>query len=212
MLKKKVIISSLLLSGMAHVALASDLEPQAAASAESKSQNSQTILGIDIFKGDSKISATANGFSASQKFDRGGVRLKFGAKKASGARFEGYLEIEDYDAFDNSVVGFGGNIRYAYGDESTFMPFWKVGASIGSTELEDDVFVQFEDESLGYVGFVAGLGLEKKLSPKADFLLGLDIGKRYWQDIEFRDQFNNRIVVEQDDTPLRFYIGLNFGI
>lgn len=216
MVSKKRILSSLLLGALALGAHAEEtakvLSQEESQEESAKTQASQTILGLELFTGESKINGKAADISLSETFDRTGVRFKFGAKKVSGARFEGYLELEDYDAFDNGVVGVGGNIRYAFGDDDAFRPFWKIGAAIGSTELEDDVFVQYEDESLGYFALVAGLGLEKKISEKADFLIGLDIGKRYWQDIEFRDSFFNRVTVEQDDTPVSIYIGLNFGI
>lgn len=180
-------------------------------SEEVSSSERSSYIGFDLFSGESKINRDLGSSSSSATFDRSGFRALLGARRDAGVRFEAFIELEDYDAFDNGIFSVGGNLKKAFGSEQGIRPFVKIGAMFGSTELEDTALIDYEEESLANITLLCGLGMEKKLNDSVEAHMGIDIGTRVWQDIEYING-GGTIVLEQDDTPVSFYLGLNFDI
>ena len=138
---------------------------------------SKTYLGLDVYQGESNFDMSFSGLSADDDFDLDGFRLKFGKSSPENVRFQAYFKSEETDDFfDENVYGIGFDVIKTIpvgGDRLSI--FGLAGAGLDWTELKDDDFAEYDDDSLNAFHIKLGFGATYQLNDSIEVITGFDL-------------------------------------
>ena len=177
-----------------------------------KTDNKGLYVGVEYFNGESSYEASFSDHRIESQdidVDQDGFRVKFGAQLPNNLRVQGYVKKEEIEDDSNAIYGFGAEFLKIFAVNNKILPFVKGGVGLDWTDLETDGTVYLsEDEIYGY-GLKVGAGAMYKVTNTLELVGGLDLQYRRWQDIEIY-QLSRNITIEQNDTSITLYAGVNF--
>lgn len=156
-----------------------------------------------------------NGNSIDEDFAYQPLVIKAGAGTQGGLNMNVYFSTAkpDFDSgeADKPVNEFGYDIRYEVDtSKKGFYPYGQAGLSFGWQKVEDTAEIQWDDDTIRFIGLKIGVGLSYYFNDVFQLLAGIDYKYWNWQDIKIRDYYGNSVTIDYTSSGTQFYIGTNF--